>query len=128
MRSYIIYLFFIFFTSVFAMSMVVMWLSPSEFNLLAPALFYLFLFLILYSALGLCGFLLRRIFSSSGNKVMQFFIGLRQSAGLALSACLMLFMVHYKMMTWWIFLLIIIFFTLMELLFVIRGLNISNKK
>lgn len=120
MRIYLLFFFFILSISSISMGLILYKVSPEDFPLLAPNLFYICLFFLSISLFTLLGYFFRKIVRNQLNKYMLFALSFRQGFLLAVFSCVSAYFLHMQIFTWWLELLVLLCLLSIEIFFLIR--------
>jgi hypothetical protein len=120
MRIYLLFFFLILSISSISMMLIFYKVSPEDFPVLAPVLFYTCLFFASMSLFTLLGYFFRKIVKNQLNKYMLFALSLRQGFLLAVFSCISAYFLHMQMFTWWLELLVLLCLLCIEIFFLIR--------
>jgi len=120
MRIYLLSLIAIIIISFCGGILVLLKISPQDFPVIGPLLFYFFFFLFNFSIFSILGYLIRRITLPQINKYILYNLSFRQAVLLAIFACLSAYFLHLDIFTWWLELFVLIILLIVEVFFTIN--------
>jgi hypothetical protein len=119
MKPYLFIISFIFISAFSALICVLFFLSPKDFPVIAPILFFLTLFLSSFSFFSLTAYQIRRIFTPKINKFLSLNLSIRQALFLSFFTIYIAYLFKIRAFTWWSTLLGLIFLLFLEIIFII---------
>lgn len=121
MQKYIASIVFIFVVSSLSIFYILLKLSPEDFPMLSPSLFFIMLSLASFSLFTLAGYAIRRLYEPKINKFISFNLSFRQGILLAIFTIMSALLLYLRAFTWWSELILMFILLAIEVYYVLNN-------